>query len=90
MSLHTGSGMTAHHLDRFNFRSDFESVAAEAVRLNVVPETVLFYRDRYGDEVASVIIKRLASCMPAYEFQIHRWILDKRIRRISQVANAAA
>ena len=90
MSLHTGSSSLAHNLDRFDFRSDFELVAAEAARLNVVSETVRFYRDRYGDETVSVIIKGLASYMPAYEFQIRRWILGERIRLISQVANAAA
>jgi len=90
MSLHTGSSMLAHNLDRFDFRADFELAAAEAARLNVAPETIRFYRDRYGDEPAIVITKGLASRMPAYEFQIRRWILGERIELVSQVANAAA
>ena len=90
MSLHTGSSTLAHNLDRFDSRSDFELAAAEAARLNVVPETVRFYRDRYGDETVSVIAKGLASRVPAYEFQIRRWILGEPIRLISQAANAAA
>jgi hypothetical protein len=90
MTLHSGSSVLAHNLDRFNFCSDFELVAAEAARLNVAPGTVRFYRDRYGDETVSVIIKGTASRMPVYEFQIRRWILGERIQLVSQVANVAA
>ena len=82
MSLHTGSSTLAHNLDRFDFRSDFELVAAEAARLDVVPETVRFYRDRYGDESVTVTIRGLASRMPVYEFHIRRWMLGERIRLI--------
>jgi len=90
MSLHTGSSALAHNLDRFDFRSDFELAAAEAARLNVVPETVRFYRDRYGDEFVIVTSKGLVSRMPAYEFHIRRWILGERIRPIQQVVSVAA
>ena len=90
MSLHTGSSALAHSLDRFDSRADFELVAAEAARLNVAPETVRFYCDRYGDEPSIVITKGLASRVPAYEFQIRRWILGEQIHLVSQVANAAA
>jgi len=90
MSLHTGSGALAHNLDRFDFRADFELVAAEAARLNVAPETIRFYRDRYGDKLITVTTKGLASQMPIYEFQIRRWILGERIHAIEQVADAAA
>jgi len=90
MSLHTGSSALSHNLDRFDIRSDFELVAAEAARLNVRPGTVRFYRELYGDEPAIVITKGLASRMPTYEFQIRRWILGEPIRLVSQVANAAA
>jgi hypothetical protein len=90
MSLHTGSSALAHNLDRFDFRSDFELAAAEAARLNVAPETIRFYRDRYGDTPITVTAKGLASQMPIYEFQIRRWILGERIYAIQQVADAAA
>lgn len=90
MSLHTGSSALAHNLDRFDFRSDFELVAAEAARLNVAPETIRFYRDRYGDESVVVAVKGLISRMPAFEFQIRRWMLGESISFIQQVAHAVA
>ena len=90
MSLHTGSSALAHNLDRFDFRSDFELVAAEAARLNVAPDTIRFYRDRYGEESVIVTSKGLASRIPTYEFHIRRWMLGERICLIQQVAGAAA
>jgi hypothetical protein len=90
MSLHAGSSALAHNLDRFDLRSDFELVSAEAAKLDVEPETVRFYRDRYGDELVVVTIKGLTSRMPAFEFQIRRWILGEWICLIQQVADAAA
>ena len=89
MSLHSGSSAMAHNLDRFDFHADFELVAAEATRLSVTPDTVRFYRDRYGDELVIVAVKGLASHMPAYEFQIRRWMLDERICFIQRVADVA-
>lgn len=90
MSLHTGSSRMAHNLDRFDIRSDQELVAAEAARLNVAPETIRFYRERYSDEPVIITIKGLASQMPTYEFQIRRWILGERICLVQQVADVAA
>ena len=90
MSLHNGSSVLAHNLDRFDFCSDFELVAAEAARLNVAPETIRFYRDRYGDGPASVTIRGLVSRMPVYEFQIRRWILGERIHLVQQAVTVAA
>lgn len=90
MSLHSGSHGLAHNLDRFAFRSDFELVAAEAVRLQVAPETIRFYRDRYGDEPVVITTNGLVSRIPAYEFQIRRWMLGERISLIYQVADAVA
>ena len=49
MSLHSGSSALAHNLDRFDFRADFELMAAEAARLKVEPGTVRLYREWYGD-----------------------------------------
>ncbi len=79
MSLHGGSSALAHNLDRFDFRADFELVAAEAARLQVEPGTVRFYRDRYGDETVTIILRGLISRMPVYEFQIRRWILGEQV-----------
>jgi hypothetical protein len=90
MSLHAGSSALAHNLDRFDCRADFELVSAEAARLNVAPETIRFYRDRYGDKLVTVTAKGAPSQMPIYEVQIRRWILGERIRAIQQVADAAA
>ncbi len=90
MSLHSGSSALAHNLDRFDFRSDFELVAAEAARLSVAAETVRFYRDHYGDAPVVVTTKGLVSRMPIYEFQIRRWILGEPIHIFQQVASAAA
>jgi hypothetical protein len=70
------------NLDRFDVRSDFEMVATEAARLKVTPETIQFYRNRYGDETIIVTIKGLASRMPVFEFQIRRWILGERIHLV--------
>lgn len=89
MSLHTGSSMLAHNLDRFDFRADFELAAAEAARLNVAPETVRFYRDRYGDIPMVVTVKKQIYRLPAYEYHIRRWILGESIRLVSQVVDAA-
>jgi len=89
MSLHTGSSTFAHNLDRFDFRADFELVAAEAARLNVSPETIRFYRDRYGDMPTVVTVKKQCSRVPAYEYHIRRWILGEPIRLVTQVADAA-
>jgi hypothetical protein len=89
MSLHTGSSALAHNLDRFDFRSDFELVAAAAARLNVAPETIRFYRDRYGDIPTVVTVRKQNSRVPAYEYHIRRWILGEPIRLVTQVADAA-
>ena len=89
MSLHTGSSMLAHNLDRFDFRSDFELAAAEAARLNVEPETVRFYHDRYGDIPTVVTVKKQRSRVPAYEYHIRRWILGESIQLVCQVADVA-
>ena len=90
MSLHRGSHGLAHNLDRFDFYSDFELVAAEAVRLSVAPETIRFYRDHYGDEPVIVVLKGQVLQIPAYEFHIRKWMLGERIHLIQQVINAAA
>ena len=89
MSVHSGSSAMAHNLDRFDFHSDFEMIAAEAARLKVEPGTGRFYRDRYGDEPVVITVKGLASQLPAYEFHIRRWVLGERIRFDQQVANVA-
>jgi hypothetical protein len=89
MALHTGSSALAHNLDRFDFRADFELVAAEAARLDVAPETIRFYRDRYGDISTVVTVKKQNSRIPAYEYHIRRWILGEPVRLVSQAADAA-
>jgi hypothetical protein len=89
MSLHSGSSALAHNLDRFDFRSDFELVAAEAARLQVGPGTVRLYRDWYGNALMNVAIKRSVYRMPAYEARIRSQILGEPIRFIDQVAHAA-
>jgi hypothetical protein len=89
MSLHSGSSALAHNLDRFDFRADFELVAAAASRLQVEPGTVRLYREWYGDELVIVKFKGLVSRMPAYEAQVRRWILGERICFKQWVADAA-
>jgi hypothetical protein len=89
MSLHTGSSTLAHNLDRFDLHADFELAAAEAARLNVTPETIRFYRDRYGDIPTVVRVKKQNSRVPAYEYHIRLWILGEPIRLVTQVADAA-
>jgi hypothetical protein len=89
MSFHSGSSMLAHNLDRFDIRADFELVAAEALRLNVEPETIRRYRDLYGDEPVVVRVKGLVSQMPAYEAEVRWQVWDEPIRFTKQVTNAA-
>lgn len=89
MSLHSGSSALAHNLDRFDFRSDFELVAAEAARLQVEPGTVRLYRDWYGDEIVIVKVTGLMSRMPTYEAQLRLWILGEPIKFVDKVAHAA-
>ncbi len=88
MSLHSGSAAMAHNLDRFDFRSDFELVAAEALRLAVDPETIRRYRDLYGDEPVVVKVGRLLSQMPTFEAEVRWQVLGEHIGFIKQVAHA--
>ena len=90
MSMHSGSSTLAHNLDRFDIRTDFELVAAEALRLKVDPETIRRYRDLYGDELVVVSVKGLVSRMPAYEAEIRFQLLGERMTWIRQMAHAAA
>ena len=89
MSLHTGSSALAHNLDRFDFRADFELVAAEAVRLQVEPGTVRLYREWYGNALMNVSVKGLMSRMPVYEARIRSQILGEPIQFVDRVAHAA-
>lgn len=90
MSSHSGSSTLAHNLDRFNVRTDFELVAAEALRLKVESENIRRFRDLYGDELVVVSVKGLMSSMPAYEAEIRFQLLGERIAWLRRVTHAAA
>jgi hypothetical protein len=80
MSLHSGSSALAHNLDRFDFRADFELVAASAARLNVETQIVRMYCDWYGKQSILVTIYGQEVRIPAFEAHIRWQILGHPIR----------
>lgn len=75
MSLHGGSSTLAHNLDRFRLGSDFELGMGEAIRLNVLTETLALYREWYGDAKVSVIDgEGILRTLPAYEVAIREQV----------------
>jgi hypothetical protein len=76
----------AHNLDRFSFDNKFEQIAADAARLQVMPDTVRMYLDWYGEEPVTVVSKCGMKSMPAYEAEIRWQQLGEKVRIIQQLA----
>jgi hypothetical protein len=80
MSLHTGSSIMAHNLDRFSYQAEFEDIAGEAARLDVSADTVRMYLDWYGSQLVTVKGRTGVNSMPAYEAEIRWQVLGERIK----------
>ena len=82
MSLHTGSSIMAHQLNRFSARADFEDITGEAARLAVEPHTVRLYQRWYGDQPVLIRQRGTYYWIPAYEVSLRRDVFGEKLVRV--------